>query len=107
MKRGPFAPGGLCCPADRHYYGPLRLPLGRAPLPGIAGYRRASLPAAPQAAGPRRLSPVPGSTIRTFNAPYAGGFLGARSRTKGAFHGLRHPMTSSAASWPTPKGGIA
>ena len=27
MKRGPFAPGGLCCPADRHYYGPLRLPL--------------------------------------------------------------------------------
>jgi hypothetical protein len=30
MKRGPFAPGGLCCPADQHYYGPLRLPLGRA-----------------------------------------------------------------------------
>jgi hypothetical protein len=35
MKCGPFAPGGLCCPADQHYYGPLRLPLGRAiPFPG-------------------------------------------------------------------------
>jgi hypothetical protein len=45
MKRGPFAPDGLCCPADQHYYGPLRLPLDRPPLPGIAGYRRASLPA--------------------------------------------------------------
>ncbi len=40
MKRGPFAPGGLCCPADRHYYDPLRLPLGRPPLPGIAGYKQ-------------------------------------------------------------------
>ena len=28
MKCGPFAPGGLCCPADQHYYDPLRLPLG-------------------------------------------------------------------------------
>src|ERR687895_864163 len=44
MKRGRFAPGGLCCPADQHYYRPLPLPLGRPPLPGIAGYRRASLP---------------------------------------------------------------
>ena len=29
MKYGPFAPGGLCCPAAQHYYGPLRLPLDR------------------------------------------------------------------------------
>ena len=49
------------------------------PLPGFAGYRRASLPAAPQAAGPRRLSRVPRTTIRTFNAQYAGEFLSARS----------------------------
>jgi hypothetical protein len=85
MKRGPFAPGGLCCPADHHYYRPLRPPLGRPPLPGIAGYGRASLPATPQATGPRRLSPVPRTTIRTFNAQYAGGFLSARSRIPDAF----------------------
>jgi hypothetical protein len=73
MKRGPFAPDGLCCPADQHYYDPLRLPLDRPPLPGFAGYRRASLPATPQATGPRRLSPVPRTTIRPFNAHNAGG----------------------------------
>ncbi len=39
MKRGPFAPAGLCCPAHHHYYGPLRLPLDRPPFPGITGYR--------------------------------------------------------------------
>jgi hypothetical protein len=43
MKCGPFAPGGLCCPADRHYYDPLRLPLGRPNhFPGspvIGGHR--------------------------------------------------------------------
>lgn len=44
MKQGSFAPGGLCCPADRHYYDPLRLPLGSPPLPGSAGYRQATLP---------------------------------------------------------------
>ena len=44
MKQRPFAPGGLCCPADHHYYGPLRLPLDSPPLPGSAGYRRATLP---------------------------------------------------------------
>jgi hypothetical protein len=32
MKCGPFAPGGLCCPADHHYYGPLRLPLGSSTI---------------------------------------------------------------------------
>jgi hypothetical protein len=100
MKRGPFAPGGLCCPADQHYYRPLRLPLDHAPLPGIAGYRRASLPATPQATGPRRLSPVPRTTIRTFNAQYAGGFLSARSRIPDAFHGLRRRVTGSAPPWP-------
>jgi hypothetical protein len=100
MKRGPFAPGGLCCPADHHYYRPLRLPLGRPPLPGIAGYRRASLPATPQATGPRRLSPVPRTTIRTFNAQYAGGFLSARFWIPGAFRGLRRRLTGSAPSLP-------
>ena len=43
MKCGPFAPGGLCCPADQHYYDPLRLPLGRPDhFPGspvIGGHR--------------------------------------------------------------------
>ncbi len=50
------------------YYDPLRLPLGALPLPGFAGYRRASLPITPQATGPRRLSRVPRTTLRTFNA---------------------------------------
>jgi hypothetical protein len=33
MKQGPFARTGLCCPGRRHYYDPLRLPLGCLPLP--------------------------------------------------------------------------
>ena len=35
MKQGPFAQGRLCCPARRHYYDPLRLPLGCRPFPGV------------------------------------------------------------------------
>ena len=64
------------------YYDPLRLPLGR-PLhfPGSPVIGGASLPAAPQATGPRRLSRVPRTTIRTFNAQYAGRFFSARSWT--------------------------
>ena len=44
MKQGSFAPAGLCCPDRRHYYDPLRLPLGRLPLPGITGYRQGCYP---------------------------------------------------------------
>ncbi len=79
------------------YYDPLRLPLGR-PLhfPGSPVIGGASLPAAPQATGPRRLSRVPRATIRTFNAQYAGRFFSARSWTKSAFHGLRRERRGSA-----------
>ena len=45
MKQGPFAPAGLCCPADQHYYDPLRLPLDHPPLPRSTGYRQVLLPA--------------------------------------------------------------
>ena len=101
MKRGPFAPGGLCCPADQHYYCPLRPPLGRpGHFPGSPVIGRASLPATRRPAGPRRLSRVPRTTIRTFNAQYAGGFLSARSRIPDAFHGLRRRLTGSAPSTP-------
>jgi hypothetical protein len=87
------------------YYDPLRLPLGRPHhFPGSPVIGRASLPAAPQATGPRRLSRVPRTTIRTFNAQYAGGFISARSWTKSAFHGLRRRLTGSAPS-PPPAGG--
>ncbi len=44
MKQGPLARTGLCCPSRRHYYDPLRLPLDRSPLPGIAGYKQACFP---------------------------------------------------------------
>src|SRR5215207_3276901 len=102
MKHGPFAPGGLCCPADRHYYDPLRLPLGRPPLPGIAGYRRTSLPVTPQVTGPRRLSPVSRPTIHTFHAQYAGGFSASApgSRTPSMAFAVGH--TGSAPSLPAP-----
>ena len=76
------------------------------PLPGFAGYRRASLPAAPQATGPRRLSRVPRTTIRTFNAQYAGGFLSARSWNQERFP-WPSPLhrTGSAPSLPRPQTG--
>jgi hypothetical protein len=98
MKQGPFAPTGLCCPGHRHYYDPLRLPLGRPPLP-VAGYRRTRFPI-PAGPGPRRGSPVPRTTFRPFRAPYAGGFLGTRSRFPSAFRGLRPRGTGSAPPWP-------
>src|SRR5664280_2282425 len=44
VKQGPFAPDRLCCPVHHHYYGPLRLPLGRLALPGITGYRQGCFP---------------------------------------------------------------
>ena len=62
MKQGPFARDRLCCPARRHYYDPLRLPLGRRPLPGVTGYRQSTLPT-PAGSGPRRASPVPTTTF--------------------------------------------
>src|SRR5918994_4257912 len=105
MKRGPFPPGAFCCTPIS---GTTTRPDCRSaapPLPGFAGYRRASLPVAPQATGPRRLSPVPRTTVRTFNAQYAGGFLGARSRFRGAFHGLRRGRTGSAPSLSRPRAG--
>jgi hypothetical protein len=105
MKRGPF-PMWPAFPTSE-YYDPLRLPLGRPHhFPGSPVIGEASLPATPQTTGPRRLSRVPRTTIRTFNAQYAGGFLSARSWTKSAFHGLRRRVTGSAP--PTPAtGGFA
>src|SRR4029453_13682729 len=50
--------------------------------------------------GPPRVSPVPTTPLWPFHAPYAGGFLGTRSRLPGAAHGLRHWNAGSAPSWP-------
>jgi hypothetical protein len=99
MKCGPFPPGALCCTpisstttrsdclsTARHFPG----------SPVIGAHRFPP----PTATGPRRLSPVPRTTIRPFNAQYAGGFLGARSRIPGAFRGLRRPYTGSAPPLP-------
>jgi hypothetical protein len=83
------------------YYDPLRLPLDRPThFPGSPVIGRHRFPP-PAAAGPRRLSPVPRTTVRAFNAQYAGGFFSARSRIPGAFHGLRRRVIGSAPSWPT------
>jgi hypothetical protein len=76
MKRGPF-PMWPAFPTPE-YYDPLRLPLYRPHhFPGSPVRGGASLPATPQATGPRRLSRVPTTTIRTFNAQYAGGSISA------------------------------
>ena len=97
MKYGPFAMWPAFPTPD--YYDPLRLPLDHPmPLPGFAGYRPGIASLTPQATGPRRLSRVPKTTIRTFNAQYAGGFLSARFWNKSAFHGLRRDRTGSAPS---------
>jgi hypothetical protein len=97
MKYGPF-PMWPAFPTSE-YYDPLRLPLDHHDhFPGSPVIGRASLPATPQATGPRRLSRVPTTTIRTFNAQYAGGFFSARSWNKNAFHGLHHRVTGSAPS---------
>jgi hypothetical protein len=98
MKRGPF-PMWPAFPTSE-YYDPLRLPLDRPHhFPGspvIGGHRFPP----PTVAGPRRLSRVPRTTIRTFNAQYAGGFLSARFWIPGAFHGLRRHLTGSAPPLP-------
>ena len=76
-------------------------------FPGSPVIGQASLPATPQATGPRRLSRVPTTTIRTFNAQYAGGFLSARSWNKDAFHGLRRAPNRLGSLLPSPKAGTA
>jgi hypothetical protein len=97
MKYGPF-PTRPAFPTPE-YYDPLRPPLDHpSHFPGPPVIGRASLPTTPQATGPRRLSRVPTTTIRTFNAHYAGGFLSARSWNKNAFHGLRRHETGPAPS---------
>jgi len=106
MKRGPFPHRRLCCPQRlKQYYGPLRLPLA---CNAVSRVRRLSTRVASRrtaAAGTRRVSPVPKTTIRTFNAQYAGGFLGARFRIPDAFHGLRRRVNGSAPSIPSTRNG--
>ena len=104
MKYGPF-PMRPAFPTPE-YHDPLRPPLDRPHhFPGSPVIGRTSLPATPQATGPRRLTRVPKTTIRTFNAQYAGGFLSARSSIPGAFHGLRRRVTGSAPSSPAHRTG--
>jgi hypothetical protein len=106
MKRGPFPHRRLCCPQRlKQYYGPLRLPLVCI---AVSRVRRLSASIASRrtaATGTRRVSPVPRTTIRAFNAQYAGGFLGARFRIPDAFHGLRRRVNGSAPSIPPTRNG--
>ena len=82
------------------YYDPLRLPLGRPNhFPGSPVIGGPRFPAT-HSGGAETALPSSRTTIRTFNAQYAGGFLSARSWTKSAFHGLRRRLTGSAPSTP-------
>jgi len=82
---------------------PPRDPPRRVPL--LARRRPTGLkPPVDQPAVPRRLSRVPRTTIRTFNAQHAGGFIGAHSWTKRAFRGRHRRLTgpgslASRCSW--------
>lgn len=89
----------------KHYYDPLRLPLGNPSLPGSTGYRRATL-WTPAGSRPRRASPVPATPFWPFHVPYAGGFLDARSRFSDVFHGLRQIHTGSAPSTSHSRGSL-
>lgn len=108
MKQGPFAHGRFCCPAGHRYYDPLRLPLGRRPLPGVTGYRTARF-RRPQRRAEEGLSSSLGTHL-TVPLPYAGGFIDTRSRNPGVFHGLHHTLrtgqslhpASNPASQPNP-----
>jgi len=106
MKYGPFPHRRLCCPQRlKQYYGPLRLPLVCI---AVSRVRRLSTRVASRrtaATGTRRVSPVPKTTIRAFNAQYAGGFLSARFRIPDAFHGLRRHVNGSAPSIPSSRTG--
>ena len=106
MKRGPFPHRRLCCPQRlKQYYDPLRLPLA---CTAVSRDRRLSTRIASRrtaATGTRRVSPVPKTTIRTFNAQYAGGSFGARFRIPDAFHGLRRRVNGSAPSIPPTRTG--
>ena len=103
MKYGPF-PMWPAFPTSE-YYDPLRLPLDHpSHFPGSPVIGEASFPSPRRRSGPRRLSRVPTTTIRTFNAQYAGGSISARSWNKNAFHGLRRRPNGSAPSWPPEDG---
>ena len=100
MKRGPFAPGGLC-PADQHYYDPLRLPLDRPThFPGspVIGGHRFHRPAG---GGAEEALPSSQDDLPHVQRPrLAGGFLSARFWIPGAFHGLRRRLNGSAPPLP-------
>ena len=86
------------------YYDPLRPPLDHpSHFPGSPVIGRASLPATPQATGPRRLSRVPRTTIRTFSAPIRRRVPQRPLLDKDAFRGLRPARTGSAPSQTRPK----
>jgi hypothetical protein len=89
MKQGPFASGeAVPAIAVICYLWPpptsSRLPYH---FPGEPVIGRHRFPP-PVVAGPRRISPFPRTTFWPFRAHYAGGFLDARFRIPGTFHGL-------------------
>jgi hypothetical protein len=90
MKQGPFPCGRVVLSrAVWRYYDPSDSLVAACRFPASPVIGRHCFPN-PAGSGPPRASPVPTTPFRPFHAPYAGGFLGTRSRLPGAVHGLGH-----------------
>jgi len=97
MKQGSFAQGRLCCPARRHYYDPLRLPLGCRPFPGVQPVIDRHAP------DPRRVGAEEGlssslDNLLTVPRPLRRRVLRHPLQDPDVFHGLHQIHTGSAPS---------
>ncbi len=96
-SRGPSLQPGCVVPAITGTTTPSDALSARCDFP----LERLYAPAAPrpQRPGPRRASPVPATTFRTFRAPYAGRSLDGARQALPVFHGLRPATPGSAPPW--------
>src|ERR671919_592099 len=89
----------LPCPPPTASRRPRHFPV----LPVIDG---ASLPSS-RRRGAEEALPAPMTTFRPFHSPYAGGFLGDRSRLQVAFRGLPPPRAVLPRTLASPRAGLS